>query len=158
MTRLIAVLCMLCVGARAAQACSCLEISRAAAFHMATDVFTGTVLSTRLFSEPIEGHLEEGLRREVIIGRVRVERSWKGASAGRVITVYTSPDGASCGVDLPRGHEVVLFAHRLTEGVWKGRLALGRCGQPSGLSPETISDSLGAPTSVRKETGRWPWK
>jgi hypothetical protein len=120
----------------------------ASSFAGSSDVFVGTVLSVRN-----EGEM-------LIKGRIRVERSWKGTAAGHVVTVYTNINGASCGVDLPVDREVLLFANRISGGRWKGHLAAGLCdgsaSYPTVVS--ALSDSLGAPVTVRTVVGWWPWK
>ena len=142
MRRYAAGIAFLLLAAGTAQACSCSRVSKVAAFFTASDVFTGTVLSVGR-----EGG--SGIK-----GRVLVEQSWKGVPAGTVVSVYTSSGGSSCGVALPVGREIVIFARCESHGPWKGRLFTSLCDQPSGLSMLTVSDSLGPPASVRsKETG-----
>jgi hypothetical protein len=147
MKRLSITLILLGAAVGAARACTCAPYTLASSFAGSSDVFVGTVLSV---------HSEGGS----IKGRIRIERSWKGTPAGRVVTVHTSRSGASCGVGLPVHHEVILYAHRMTDGKWKGELAAGGCSY-SGIylgQNITMSDSLGVPVTVRNPRKWWPWK
>ena len=134
---------ILCLATGVGQACTCVPgMSNATQYSGASDVFVGTVLSV--------GHWRTKYR-------IRIERSWKGVPAGKTVAVYTSGNGAMCGVDLPVGHEVILFAHRVNNGPAKGQLSAGLCGQPYGFSVSTVNDSLGPPLSVRSKGSWWPW-
>jgi hypothetical protein len=138
MKRLALALLMLGVEVGSGQACSCAPYTIASSFARSSDVFVGTVLSL---------HRDIGLK-----ARVRIERSWKGTPAGKVVTVYTSAGGASCGVDMVVHQPVLLFASRQTDGKLKGQLTAGLCSY-STWYPQAISersDSLGPPVTVRK--------
>jgi hypothetical protein len=127
----------LCLAVGVGHACTCVGISNATAYGQATDVFVGTVLSVK----------GTGYSNKV---RVRIERSWKGAPAGKVVTVYTGADGASCGVGLAVGFEQLVFARRMSDGPQKGQLGTGLCSQPHGIEVSTANDSLGPPASTSK--------
>ena len=126
---------MLCLAMEVGHACTCVGISNATAYGRASDVFVGTVLSVKATGSSIKS-------------RVRIERSWKGVPAAKVVTVYTS--ASTCGVGLTVGREQVVFAHRMTDGPWKGQLAVSLCSQPHGINVSTANDSLGPPASTSK--------
>src|SRR5262245_34210642 len=138
MKHLAMVLLILSVAVGHGRACTCLPVTVASSFSRSSDVFVGTVLSV---------HRDSGIK-----ARVRIERSWKGTPAGKVVNVFTSSSGASCGVDMVAHHQVILFASRQTEGKLKGELTVGLCSF-SGPYPQMLSqlgDSLGPPVTVRK--------
>src|SRR5260221_8003118 len=139
-----------------AWASSCVATTVATSLAAASDVFVGTVLSVRTGERSVWlSSIKEHIRISSIEGRIRIERSWKGAPAGSVVTVLTNSEESACGVSLAVDHEVILFAYHMTEGPWKGRLTAGLCShsysEPSEIS--AMSDSLGAPLTVRKVGG-----
>ena len=143
---------VLCLGPSVGRTCSCGEITATTAYSAASDVFVGTVLSVGRESSP-EGDPNNyvSLRLHYVKARIRIEQSWKGSPAGQVVTLYTD---LSCGVGLPKGEVVLLFAKRAPDGPWKGGLYARLCGQPTTLAYDisAASDSLGPPKSVRRAT------
>src|SRR5262245_49776328 len=133
MKRLAMALLMLGVAVGSGWACSCLPYTIASSFARSSDVFVGTVLSLK--------------RGNGVKARVRIERSWKGTPACKVVNVFTSDNGASCGVGMIVHQPVLLFAFRQTDGKLKGELTAGLCSY-STWYPQAIierTDSLGPP-------------
>jgi hypothetical protein len=130
--------------AASCQACDYSALTLAQSVGQASDVFVGTVRS-------VETH--GGLLR----GRIMVERSWKGVTAGRQVTVYTS--WSSCGVDMRRGQKVMIFGRR-TAPELPGQLFTE---QPDGsggdsVNVDRLTAALGPPVTTWNPTGWWPWK
>jgi hypothetical protein len=137
---------MLVLAVGSGRACSCGPGTIASSFGQSSDVFVGTVLSLQ--------------RGTTVKAQVRIERSWKGTPAGKVVTVFTAGNGAMCGVEMVAHQPVLLFAFRQTDGKLKGQLTANLCSYSTGY-PQAISersDSLGTPVTVRKDGGWWPWR
>jgi len=91
----------------------------------------------------------------VVKGHVFIEKSWKGARAGRTVIVETGFGGGICGVDLWPGQNVLVFAHP-GSGHAKGTLSTTLCegsiSWPRGATEignvTARTDSLGPPVSV----------
>jgi hypothetical protein len=146
MRHLVTAVLMLVFAVGSGWACSCGHKTIASSFARSSDVFVGTVLTLH--------------RGGLVKARVRIERSWKGTPAGKVVTVFTGANGAACGLDMVAHQTILLFAFRQTDGKLKGQITVGLCSNSTGY-PQAISersDSLGAPMTVRKDGGWWPWR
>jgi len=88
-------------------ACTCAGVLTAGAeLNRSAAVFAGKVLSVR-HEVPPGQHSE--YQWEDIKHRIRIEKSWKGPSAGRVVSVYTST--GPCGIAFPKGARVMIYAN-----------------------------------------------
>jgi len=109
--------------------------------QQSSDVFMGVVRSAKTSGSVVKGH-------------VFIEKSWKGARAGRTVIVEAPLDG-ECGVHLRPGMNVLVFAHPGT-GHAKGSLSTTFCRGsmwwPPGATEignvTALIDSLGPPVSV----------
>ena len=132
-------------------ACTCSgPPSSAVALQSASAVFVGTVLSAKS-ERPKVKHPLGGYRKH----RIRIEQSWKGAPAGKVVTVYTTT--GICGTGYQKGEVVVIYADRDKYEPHQGMLYTSLCSR-SGLNVVAESDSLGPPSTVRGQGSWWPWK
>lgn len=126
-------------------ACTCNGLpGPIAAFRGSDAVFVGTVLSVKHQKEPTS-NLYVWLKH-----RMRVEEAWKGASAGKTLTVYTST--GPCGTGFHKGNNVIIYAIRMKQGRHRGELSAGTLCSRSSASRNTVTadcDSLGPPASAR---------
>src|SRR5215813_13878392 len=116
-------LCLLSVMSTTCSACTCMESTAAAELQRSSAVFAGTVLSVK-HERPHETHDNGHLFAwEYIRHRIRIEKSWKGAPAGKVVTVYTST--GPCDTAFPKGSHVMVYAS--VDKSHEGALATSLC-------------------------------
>lgn len=119
-------------------ACSCVGLDDAEAFALADAVFAGRLIEVRYSDGPTIG--SDDPARFVFT----VDSVFKG-TAFETQSVVSARDGASCGLELPSGIDVVVFAR--TDSPYDladGELDANLCsGSRSGAAPE----GLGTPTA-----------
>src|SRR5215472_15662454 len=104
-----------------AEACTCGYSTVASRLKSSTDVFVGTVLSTKHSTVKFQSHdLPVPLPDVVEVrARFRVEQSWKGPHRDVVEVVSAT---SMCGVAFEPGDRFLVFAKE-----WKSRLVTGIC-------------------------------
>ncbi len=100
----------------AAFACSCIPIS--APEHVAGNeiIFKGTIVERQL-TEPSDAVFGNG-----VVYYFKVEKTWKGTSANRILVSVPTTESSLCGVKLPLGWSGVVFA-----GEDEGKIVTGLC-------------------------------
>lgn len=105
--------------ARAAQACSCIQLPAEHSFEDAALVFSGVV-------ENIEASSDPAWRERRVT--LRVMQWWKGEQLERTIEVHTGLGGGDCGYPFERGQSYLVFASRANgtsyTGICSGTAAL----------------------------------
>jgi hypothetical protein len=109
-------------------------------------VVLGTVTRVDTLPAPILGGLN-GNRRRVIVARLRVERTWRGAHADTISVAYGSLGSRTdCDILLVRGQSYAVFAQLGARGMLWTRQCMGTVPVADGDSVVTALDRAAAPT------------
>lgn len=127
--------------ARPAGACSCVGFSDADAFARADAVFVGTVVGYEPPAQP-------GSSADPALWTFEVRQVYKG-EVTRTQQVVSEVSGASCGLEIPRSGEFLVFADTRTSGPSPvpaaGQFYAGLCGGTRALSKGVLEPGLASP-------------
>ena len=91
-----------------ASACSCLVVPEKQQFHEASNVFVGTVVETKLFTN-IKKVDDLTISTENVSAKVKIVQPIKGDSAQHIEVIDAVADGANCGIGLLTGRDYLFY-------------------------------------------------